>query len=776
MGNKRAWLLPVSLALALCATGQTSSADEPATPDAPFYEREPYDLVILDDAAGTQIKVIPLNFANGKLPSSPRPTDKLRLRRFEDPDEEYDVQWQNIAEVKLFEQLVLEQAKRVVAEGKFNEAFDYFEFLRREYPKCKGLDDAISDFLYEEAKDWQRKRNYENAVVLLHTLYDRQSNRTGLELAMVTATGKIIEKHIAAKDYATARRLVRDLRRRFPKGTAVERYEKQMNDWAVKVVDEGAAKLAAGDPQQALALARRAMAIWPKAPGTQELADQSFASSPHVVVAVTAPYAPRLNEPMTEWSARRTRRLVTRRLFEFTGYGADGGEYECPFGRAEITDLGRGLAIEVAPNIPWLRGEMLTGYDIARRLLELAEPDRPDYLPTWAEACQSIDVRGVNRVDIRFHAPQLLAASLLTVSPVADARDPAAIPSSLDPYKPKLVSPERTAFVSSQDYFARTQSEPQTIVEQRFATRSEALDALEQGEVAIVDRLAPWEVDRLKGAPGITIERYAVPTIDCLLPNLSRPFMRHRGFRRAILYGIDRQRILAEQVLKRQTLAGCEVVSGPFAKGAGLSDPAGYAYDDTIAPRAYEPRLAMTLSAVALRDVGAGIAKSSGERPKEIPTLTLAHPADEVARIACQAIQKNLQLISLPIQLREIPYGQPTELGREDDLLYLELSINEPLVDARRLFDEQGIIGNASTYMSLVLRQLEGATGWNEARQSLHDLHRLAYDEVSVMPLWQLVDYYAYNSSVAGLAVRPASLYQRVEQWQAKVPQPMEEP
>ena len=212
-------LLSSLIALALaCGTSQPIlAAQAPAASETRFYEQEPYDLVILDDAAGTQIKAIPLNFPNGKVPSSPRPTDKVRLRRFEDPDEEYDVQWQNIAEVKLFEQLVLEEAKRVVAAGNFNDAFDYFEYLRSEYPKCKGLDDGISDFLYEEAKDWQRKRNYENAVVLLHTLYDRQPNRPGLEAAMVAATGKLVEQHIAAEDYTAARRLVADLRADFPR-------------------------------------------------------------------------------------------------------------------------------------------------------------------------------------------------------------------------------------------------------------------------------------------------------------------------------------------------------------------------------------------------------------------------------------------------------------------------------------------------------------------------------------------------------------------------------
>jgi hypothetical protein len=78
--------------------------------------------------------------------------------------------------------------------------------------------------------------------------------------------------------------------------------------------------------------------------------------------------------------------------------------------------------------------------------------------------------------------------------------------------------------------------------------------------------------------------------------------------------------------------------------------------------------------------------------------------------------------------------------------------------------------------MSLVLRQVETATGWNEARQALHDLHRLTYDEVSVVPLWQITEHFAYQNSLAGITPRPASLYQGVEKWTPSVPLPAEEP
>ncbi|HVU89991.1 MAG TPA: ABC transporter substrate-binding protein [Pirellulales bacterium] len=773
----RTWLvLLCALVTAWCApaTGALAKDEEekPTAPPARFYEQEPYDVIVLDDSTRTRLKVLPLELPGGKVPAAPKPTDKLRIRRFDDPDEEYDIQWQDIVEVKLFDQAVLDEAKKLVAAGKFNEAFDYFGFLRHEYPKCVGLDDAVADFLYAEAGDWQRKRKYENALVLLHSLYERQPQRPGLEKAMASATGKLLEKYFAEEDYSSVRKLVRALRKQFPSGTAAAGFEAQMNERAVKVVNEGRVALDAGDAQQGLALARHAMAIWPKADGAKQLAEEAFAAFPHVVVAVTTPYSQQLTEPITDWSVRRTQRILQRDLFEFTGYGADGGEYVCPLGSWEITDLGRGMAINVTPGIAWLRDGKLSGYDLARRLLELAQPGRSDFLPAWAEACRSVEVSGVDRVTVHFREPHLVPAALLTVAPT---NAESGIPPSIVPYTRPEVSGDRLMFRLDKDYFARGPAQPQGIIEQRFATRLEAVEALRVGEVTIVDRLPPWQVGALKSAVGIAVEPYSVPTVHCLVPNLARPFMRNRGFRRALVYGINRPKILSEQILKRQTLAGCEVISAPFSKGTGLSDPAGYAYDDDIPPRPYEPRLALTLSAVALRDVSMN-AEPGSEHVKELPKLVLAHPADDVARLACKAIQQDLEILNFKVELREIPLGQPNELAPTDDLLYVELAVQEPLVEARRLFGQPGLLGSASTYMSLVLRQVETATGWNEARQALHDLHRLTYDEVSVVPLWQITEHFAYQKSLAGITPRPASLYQGVEKWQPSVPLPAEEP
>lgn len=792
-----------NLALAVCACAVAWGVGaRPAGAyfaDKPFYDQEPYDLVTLNNSSKTQLKVYTLDLPDHVLPENPKAGDKLRIRRLDDPDEEYDVTWGSIQEVKLFEQMVLEQANRLVADRNFNDAYDYFDFLRHEYPRVAGLDAGLSNYLYEEAGVFFREGKIENALALLKTLHARQPDRTGLEGAMANATGRLVDRYLKDKDYQAVRKLVKELKTCFPDGAAAARYEQQLTGQAAALVAQGKRELAAGKPRLALAASTRAFAIWPTVEGVRELAISAFEKYPQVTVGVTA-LSDGKGNTITDWASRRTHRLIERQLFEFTGYGANGGEYTCPIGSYEATDLGRGLTINIRPDIPWSKGGPLTGYDVARRLISLTQPTNPDALHDWSLLCESVSVRDVYAVDLRFRASHLLPMALLAVPPTAG------IESTADaPYKLAEMTAEEASFEMRSDYFARQPQQPRGIVEHLYASRAQALDALRKGEVSVIDRLSPADVTELKADPTIVVEPYDVPTMYCLIPNMTRPAMKSRSLRRAIVYAIDRERILNDQILKKQPLSGCMITSGPFAKGVNLSDPQGYAYNEEILSRPYEPRLAMSLASLAAKELApkkkgeakpaegnaqaeavntADAAPAAGPTPDAqagaavktppIPPLILVHPPDDLARVACNAIMRGLGVIDLRVELRELPPGKRVPDDGNYDLAYVEYSLDEPLVEARRLFGDGALLGAPSAYMSLALRQVDSATGWNEARKALNDVHRIAYEEVCLVPLWQIMEHFAYQKGLAGVGSQPGRLYQQVEKWQAKDPLPPE--
>jgi len=177
---------------------------------------------------------------------------------------------------------------------------------------------------------------------------------------------------------------------------------------------------------------------------------------------------------------------------------------------------------------------------------------------------------------------------------------------------------------------------------------------------------------------------------------------------------------------------------------------------------------------VAFREL-AEAKQTKGQPLKTMPLLVLAYPADAIARLAAGAIKKQLALLGIPVDLRELPAGAPAGLDDKIDLLYAELAMWEPVVDARRLLDRDGLAGSCSPYVSLALKQLDEAADWPAVGLKLRAIHQLAHSEVAVVPLWQLTDFYAYRQRLSGIGPRPLTLYQHVEFWKAQFQDPPEE-
>ena len=63
------------------------------------------------------------------------------------------------------------------------------------------------------------------------------------------------------------------------------------------------------------------------------------------------------------------------------------------------------------------------------------------------------------------------------------------------------------------------------------------------------------------------------------------------------------------------------------------------------------------------------------------------------------------------------------------------------------------------------LRRLDAAEKWGDVRDQLVALHRATHNEVSVIPLWQTVDFFVYNKRLQNIGGKPVWLYQNVDQW-----------
>lgn len=816
------WLALRTLALPLTWIALLAISASPAVAQQRLFEQTPFDQITLKDQ--TVIKVSPPDFPGGRLPESPRPSDRIIVRLIDRPTENYELHWRDIAEYKQFDRLILDEAERLTTAGKLAEAFAFFDFLERNRPSLPGLAEALQRYLFEDAKDCQRRKKYAEALTVLDELASRNPAYPGLDRAWGAATDRIIEPEVARENFAAARLRWRQLQQRFPQDAVTLKWQKDFESRAEALVQQAKQEQAAQNIFQARRLVFAALDRWPAHEAARRLALELFAQAPSLNVAVTQPLTTGQGDPLTDWAARRTARLLSRSLLELTGYGAEGGQYRTEQGEFSVGELGLELNVRLRPDLKRADGQPFTGYDLSQFLARQVV-EQPDSV--LAQLLDRTTVRAVYQVDVSLRRPHVRPEALLS-QPIT-MRDPSGDAwtiAAIAPYRIAEQSPELVRFHANAAQRPPGVTGPSEITEQTFPQVAAAVGALERGEVMIVDRLNPWDVAGARELPGVVVEAYAVPTVHVLVPNLRNPLLQKRIFRRALVYGINREAILQVQLLRGAQLAETRVTSGPF--------PVGYAYSDQVETRPYEPRMAMMLAEIAIKEHlaaaeedpsraahverprplpgadnqrpaasdavapsaggddgddgngGGSIDDADGSQPEagegepgdgqttpplrtvEAPPLRLAHPATEVVRLACRAIQRQLKLVGIPIELVELTGESAAQAIDQYDLVYVELQLEEPIADARRLFGAGGLAAGSSTHIVEALARLEAAVDWKSAREALHRIHRVASDDVAMIPLWQLSEHFAYRSGLQSLPQRPVVLYQDVDNWQVE--------
>ena len=745
----------------------------------PLYERRPFDRITLDDAnKNLVLDVLPLNkqFPDRKLPEKLPTTGKMVVEPINEPGTEYECFWRSVAKIELFEQLILNEVKDLVRQKRFDDAYQYFAQLENEKPDLPGLQEAIDEYLYEEAKAFHVAGQYDGALARLREISERNPQWPGLDRDLGAATEMLVDKEIKAKQYWVARSYLDNLAKQYPEHAVVTKWRGHLQQLAEQALQDARTDIENRRLREAHAAIREVAAIWPGLPGAEELRKKIASLYPRFVVGVESPATVCRPGSLHDWASRRSGRLVERMLLELAGPGMEGGKYVCPVGQMKVEDLGRQLKFDLRSDIAVGGGDdLLTGYDLSRQLLAMADPNSPQYFQLWCDLFESVSVHNVFTVVARlkrsFVLPQALLQTPIAIQAVTfggeegEVKAEAGAEATTGPYFMGESKDGETTYLTNNSYFAGGASRPKEIVERRFATGDDMIQALRRGDVDVVDRINLWELEKFRALGGVQVKRYAVPLVHCLIPNPKRPLSSRRTFRRALVYGINREAILGILV-RSEKIPGCQIVSGPFSAGVTTDDPLDYAYDNSIEPRTYEPQLAVVLAQAAFNEL-VQAAKKKGEKVEAIPETVLAYPATATAKMAVGQIQQHLKVVGINVRLKELGPAVPDRIPEDVDLLYAELAMWEPIVDAERLLGEDGIMGEASPYMRQALMRLRQSVDWPTVGQQLRDIHQLAHSEVTIIPLWQLSDYFAHVTGLEGLGDAPVTLYQHVEEWQA---------
>ena len=768
----------IALCVAIAFATALAHAQEAPTR---LLDRRPFDRVTLNAANGNEaIDTLLLELPNRQIPNPFPDGGSLQLRRLSEPSVLYSVPWTSIARIELFEQLLLGEAVTLANKRKLAESYEYLQFLHKNYPSLAGLDVATAKYLRQDALAAYEQKNYEETLTILLSLYDLDPRSRGLKRFVETVTDRLISQHLAARDFATARSALDLLSEGFPNLglTNITTWRDKFEKGAARQLNQAQTALEAERYQDARQALRRALAILPSASGAEEMLNEIDRRSPQIVVAVDQ----LVTEPASslDWSTTRVSQLTDPKLLNLTGFGAEGGNYACSWASLATDDSGTQLELKL--NEAALR-EGMTAEVVALELLRQADPVDPRYRADFAGLLDNVEIRQGNFIQLHWQRSHVRPESLIPLA----LRSLIPLDQTPGSYVPSLdkENEERVTYQSVRE--PDQGNGPEIIVEQFYDNEEVAFADLLSGEVDVIARVPPWQVARLQQTNGVAVAPYRLPTVHVLLPNYKKPLMGRREFRRAVCYGIDRGQILDNILLGGERRPGFRVLSAPLPAGITLTDPVGYAYNQRLQPRPYEPRLAAVLATVARNSLAklaamkaqasatqsddTAAASDSADAPEDTKAakkmadpLVLAHPPNPTATTVCQTIALQLGAIGIPVKLVPLsPQGTDTEA--DYDLRYAELAIWEPIVDARKLLGPQGLAGRCSSPMSLALRDVDQARNWKEVRSRLQEVHQIAFNDLPVIPLWQTVDFFAYRQTMAGIGETPVTLYQNVGDW-----------
>lgn len=310
-----------------------------------------------------------------------------------------------------------------------------------------------------------------------------------------------------------------------------------------------------------------------------------------------------------------------------------------------------------------------------------------------------------------------------------------------------------TAF---ENYYGKKPFVPQ-IVFRYVPTSAAALDAYEQGDVLGISRISNDVLDEALAQPNLRFYTSRMPQISMVLLNLNNPevpFLQEPNVRRALLLGLNRQRMISI-LLGGQAI----VADGPIFPGS-------WAYYDGIEHLEYDPEQAISL----LKGDGYVIPAEGGSvRAKEGQSLsfTMLHPDDELHTQLAQTMQASWEQIGVQVNLQPVPYDRMVfdYLGpRSYQAALVDLNLaRTPDPDPYPFWHQAEATGgqNYSQWdnrtASEYLEQARVNTDFNVRTRLYRNFQVMFAKELPALPLYYPVYTFGVDAQVLGVQVAPLS-------------------
>ncbi len=680
---------------------------------------------------------------------------------------DYQVRRSNIRSVEYFEDMLLDEADRMILARKFDRAFECILHVKARDPNWKGLQDRVNRFLFAEGNEAFLQDDGERGLRLLRELFARKPDYPGLGDKLAGSYVTRAERAFDLGIFARGRKILHEVEGLAPANVIVRALRDKFVNRASSLLKSAEAKPAV----ERLDTITEALRVWPEIPGGDSAYREAFSSEPTLDVAVVD--VPRNVGPWVRTPAdERIIPLLYRPVLARDDEEAFQGKADGQLAQSIATsDLGRKIVIALRKDVMWSDGSRaVSSMDVTRALTDAAEPNSLRYIARWADLIEKVDAPDEIHVEVRLTRATLKPGAWLLgpVGPAHGGGDGRVV--GLDrkrelvvvgPYRWLAAGPGHAELRAVDRTDSEGHVKVRRVKEIRYPNAKATVGALIRGEVALVESIPSDRITELTANPEIKVGRYARPSLHRIAIDGRNPLLRNRSLRRGISYAIDRKTLLEETLLHRPPDGPNTLSDGPFPKGSTADAP-------DVKPLEYDPLLAKMLIAAAKKELG-------GQPIK----LAFAYPAIPEAQAVVPKIVESFKLVGLDVVPTEYP---PTALeddlrsGKRFDLAYRAGRIDDPTIDVGPFlspcYDAPPAVNPLSALASARILQLllllERAPEWPTARALALQIDRESRDELPVIPLWQLEDHYAWRTRLKGPEEVSDRLYQGITSWEVE--------
>lgn len=767
------------LAGAISAHAQESSSD---SKEVFLWQLPPFDrMTLVNDEV---VDVEPIRIPPGKVfnveadeyvgkPGLPPFRERVRNLRYRikriDDGQEFYVYGRSIKDIQFYEDLLLDEARRLIKENRFDDAHRTLAHLQARDPNWPGLLETRIDDRAREAELQSGRANFERAFWALveeRRLRDELATRSPGARSPDEPVGRPVRQRIenlaqrwleqvwSEGNFGETRRIVARVESVYPDSMLASTWRGRIADRARQLVQQASELQRAGNPREARATLRRAAGVQPDHAEVRAATIALAKKWPALRVAVER--MPTYRHGIALWSPadRRAVELLHRPLERIVSL-EDGGVFQSQVIRSiEKGDINRRATLELVEGLAWPGdGKPVTAADLQRLLAECARPGSAVYHPAFSRLLVRMEATFPRTLTLEFDRPQFQPAAWLQIPFLRMSYDPgvsdAAVGtvgfSGLGPFRPADASSREANYLANPRYLEKGRPILQLVTEVRLHSAAARLRALGDANVDLVADLPPRLFEKAAAIPGVRVEKISLPRMHVLQFNLRRREIRNRTLRRAIDFAIDRKAVLA--AAKVPLDEEHRLVTGPVPYGS-------LGYNPGVEPRPFDPQLARLLVFGAKKELG------------NIPTLRMLHAGDETSRQCCDAIARSLRAIGLNLSIVELD----EEIGLSIDAIdihYQVYTVSDPIYDVVTLLtrDNPSLAAQGTPWLRELVVDLVEAPNLSTAGRVLPELHRVLFEDVAILPLWQWIDRFAVHAAVKGLVEKPSSVYHQVADW-----------